>query len=152
MSVTQKLILILMLPSLALSQSITYPVPDSTNQLGVHPNLLLLPLWTPPTTSATATKPDSLLPLVLPELTRSKPLNRLPRWLGLGLITAGSALSYYYHQQAEETYQEYLTSGNPAELNKLFYRAERFDRLSGWWFVGAEAGLVLVSLSVVFAP
>jgi hypothetical protein len=152
MSVPQKLILMLMLPSLAISQSITYPVPDSTGQVGIRPNLLLLPLWTPPTTSATASRPDSLLPPVLPELTRSKPLNRLPRWLGLGLITAGSALSYYYHQQAEETYQEYLTSGDPAELNNLYSRTERLDRLSGWCFVGAEAGLVLVSLSVVFAP
>jgi hypothetical protein len=138
MSVPQKLILMLMLPSLAISQSITYPVPDSTGQVGIRPNLLLLPLWTPPTTSATASRPDSLLPPVLPELTRSKPLNRLPRWLGLGLITAGS--------------QEYLTSGDPAELNNLYSRTERLDRLSGWCFVGAEAGLVLVSLSVVFAP
>ncbi|MFC1535618.1 hypothetical protein ACFL32_00485 [Candidatus Neomarinimicrobiota bacterium] len=152
MNAPRKLILLLMLPALALSQSITYPVPDSTGQVGIMPNLLLLPLWTSPTTPAAASRPDSLLPPVLPELTRSKPLNRLPRWLGLGLITAGSALSYYYHQQAEETYQEYLTSGNPAELNKLFSRAERFDRLSGWWFVGAEAGLVLVSLSVVLGP
>jgi hypothetical protein len=152
MSAQKKLIMILMLPALTFGQSITHPVPDSTDQLVVQPNLLLLPLWTSPTMSAAASRPDSLLPPVLPELTRSKPLNRLPRWLGLGLITAGSALSYYYHQQAEETYQEYLMSGNPAVLNKLYSRAERLDRLSGWCFVGAEAGLVLVSLSVVFSP
>jgi hypothetical protein len=152
MSTQQKMILILMLPALALSQSASYQEPDSTIQVGVQPNLLLLPLWTSPTTLAGASRPDSLLPPVLPELTRSKPLNHLPRWLGLGLITAGSALSWYYHQQAEETYQEYLTSGNPAELDNLYSRVERLDRLSGWCFVGAEAGLVLVSLSVVFSP
>ena len=152
MSAPQKMILLLMLPALALSQPTADSSPDSTVQVGVQPNLLLLPLWTPPTTSPAASRPDSLLPPILPELTRSEPLNRLPRWLGLGLITAGSALSYYYHQQAEETYQEYLLSGNPAELNKLYSRAERLDRLSGWCFVGAEAGLILVSLSVVFGP
>lgn len=152
MSTPQKLILILILPSLAFSQSTTFATPDSVGQMEIQPNLLLLPLWTPPTTTAAVSKPESLLPPVLPELTRTKPLSRLSRWLGLGLITSGGALSYHYHQQADEAYQEYLTSGNPEELNKLYSRAERLDRLSGWCFIGAETGLVLVSLSVVFGP
>jgi hypothetical protein len=141
-----------MLPSLAVSQPTSLVSPDSVFQNRAQPNPLLLPAWIPPSASPVDSAPDSLLLPVLPELRKTKPHSRVQRWLGVGLIAAGSALSYHYHNLAEDAYQEYVTSGNPMELDRLFARAERFDRLSGWSFVAAEAGLVLISLSVVFGP
>jgi hypothetical protein len=74
------------------------------------------------------------------------------RWLGLGMAVISGALSYYYHQEAEATYQAYLTSGDPAELDNLFDRTERLDRLAGYCFLGAEAGLILVAFSFILGP
>jgi hypothetical protein len=152
MRARQILLIILFASSSAFSQSTTYLVPDSTGQVTVQPNLQLLPTWTPSATVVAASKPDSLVPPVLSELSPSRPQAWLPRWFGLGLMAAGSALSYYYHEQAEEAYQEYLISGNPQEMDHLFSRTEQLDRLSGWCFAGAEAGLVLFSLSVIISP
>lgn len=152
MSHVSKLIVCLMLPALAMSQTASPISPDSVVQSGAQPNLLLLPAWIPPFGAAIDTATDSLLQPVLPELRKAMPLSRMQRWLGMGLIAAGSVLSYHFHDLAEDAYQEYVASGNPEELDRLFARAERFDRLSGWSFVAAETGLVLISLSIVFGP
>lgn len=149
----QKILFIFLITShLAFGQEATSKPADSTDRVIVQPNLQLLPLWTPPKTTVAASNSDSLVLPVLSELSHTKPLVRLPRWLGVGMIIAGSSLSYMYHQQAEEAYQDYLRSGNPGDLDQLYSRAERLDRLSGWSFIGAEAGLLLVSMSVIFSP
>jgi hypothetical protein len=115
------------------------------------PPVALFPLWTPPGVSNATIQLDSLPPL--PSFQPKTGLFlRKQRWLGMGMAVVCTVLSYNYHRQAEATYEEYRTSGDPAELDRLFRQTQRLDRLAGWSFFGIEAGLLMVTFSVVLAP
>ena len=70
----------------------------------------------------------------------------------MGLAVVCGVLSYYYHREAEATYEKYQASGDSAKLDKLFRKTQRLDRLAGGSFFGLEAGLLLVTFSVILAP
>ena len=111
-----------------------------------------LPIWTAPAGSIQSAQADSLK-LALPPPGRARgPLFRAPQLLGLGAALISGALSYYYHQQAEEVYAAYRTSGDPGELDDLFAETQRLDRLAGWFYAGAEASLVVVAVSFTLRP
>ena len=130
-------------------QTLSGEPPDSVRIAAPGPSaLMLFPVWTPPEALEHYTTPDTLS-LEIPHL---KPTNGLPRnqrLVGLGMTVFFGALSYYYNQKAEATYQAYQTSGDPAELDNLFHRTERLDRLAGWCYLGAETGLILVAFSFI---
>ncbi len=127
--------------------------PDSVRIVPDLPPIMMLPVWDPPGGHLpVGAAPDTLYfeyPALVPE--RSTWLKG-QRWLGLGMVVIFGSLSYHYHQQAEATYQDYLTSGDPAELNNLFHRTQRLDRRAGWCYLGAETGLILVAFSFVLGP
>jgi len=113
----------------------------------------MFPVWIPPEdASAGGATPDTLCLEYCPPLPARSAWLKRQRWLGLGMVVVSSALSYYYHQEAEATYQAYLTSGDPARLDDLFNRTERLDRLVGWCYLGTEAGLLLVAVSFILGP
>ncbi len=64
------------------------------------------------------------------------------RLIGMGFMTLFAALSYYFHQQADEYYQQYLQAGSYHEIDRLFKKAQRFDRYAGWSYCGMELGFV----------
>lgn len=132
----------------------TYGVrPDSTRSVLALPATVMFPVWVPPEGhSAGGTTPDTLSLEYRPPLPARSAWLKRQRWLGLGLVVVSGALSYYYHQEAEATYQAYLTSGDPAELDDLFDRTERLDRRAGWCYLGAETGLVVVAVSFILDP
>lgn len=127
--------------------------PDSARTVPDLPPIMMLPVWDPSEGHlAPAAAPDTLYfeyPAPLPA--RSTWL-KSQRWLGMGMVIIFGSLSYHYHQQAGATYQAYQTSGDPAELNNLFHRTERLDRLAGWCYLGAETGLILVAFSYILSP
>lgn len=69
------------------------------------------------------------------------------RLIGLGIATVFGAASYYFHIQAENSYQKYIVSGDHAEMNRLYDQTTRYDQLVGLSFLGAELGMLLVFVS-----
>ncbi len=69
------------------------------------------------------------------------------RLIGLGIATVFGAIAYYFHLQAENSYQNYLVSGDHAEMNRLYDQTSRYDQLVGFSFLGTELGMLLVFLS-----
>jgi hypothetical protein len=135
-----------------LGQTLSGRLPDSVRTTPTPVALAVFPVWTPPEALKISAAPDSLL-LKLPVLEPlAHPGLKAQRWLGLGMVVLCSSLSYYYHQQAETTYQAYQSSGDPAELDALFRQTERLDRLTGWCYLGAETGLILVAFSYILSP
>ena len=126
---------------------------DSTIYVPALPATVMFPVWVPPEGySADGTAPDTLcFQYQLPLTARSIWLKR-QRWLGVGMVFVSGALSYYYHQEAEATYQTYLISGDPARLDDLFNKTELLDRRAGWYYLGAETGLLLVVVSFILGP
>jgi len=54
---------------------------------------------------------------------------------GAGLIVG----SFSFHDRANDAYDEYLVASDGAEIQRLFDRAERFDRLSTGSLLAGEA-------------
>ncbi len=69
------------------------------------------------------------------------------RLIGLGLATVFGASAYYFHKQAENSYKQYLVSGNHTEMNQLYEQSQRYDRLVGFSFFGTELGMLLIFVS-----
>lgn len=109
------------------------------------------PLWIPPGALTPSIEHENLTPFTVSR-PKTSPKIRYQQWLGMGMAVVCSVLSYYYHQEAETTYEKYQTSGDPAELDKLFRQTKHLDRLAGWFFLSAETGLLLVTFSVILAP
>lgn len=64
------------------------------------------------------------------------------RVLGTALMLGFGALTYYYHQKAEESYSNYLKSGSFSQMNAYFEQAEKFDQLKGAASIGLEIGFL----------
>lgn len=96
------------------------------------PPIMMLPVWTPPGGHLpVGAAPDTLYfeyPAPLPA--RSAWLKG-QRWLGIGMVVLFGSLSFHCHQEAEAIYKTYLTSGYPAEMDDLFDKTQRLDRLAG---------------------
>ncbi len=107
------------------------------------------PVWSHPAETEPLMAADTLGPalpgLDFPPRQRFKPA----RWLGAGATAVLGVLAYRTYRQADAAYLAYQRSGNPTELESLFAETERLDRLAGWYYAGAEAGLVLVAVSIV---
>lgn len=69
------------------------------------------------------------------------------RWVGIGVSVLSGSMVVYFHDQAEDSYREYLHSGNPADLKQLFDQTAHYDRLTGWSYAGLQVGLMLFALS-----
>lgn len=69
------------------------------------------------------------------------------RIIGLGIATVFGAAAYYFHLQAENSYQNYLVSGDHAEMNRLYDQTTRYDQLVGLSFLGTELGMLLLFVS-----
>ena len=142
------LLLMLALAPLAAEQT------DTVYTAATEPiSFTLLPLWTiPEGLTVPAALPDTLfLALQVDKAPRSTWVRR-QRWLGLSMALFFSAVSYHYQREADATYQTYRTTGNVGELDALFRETQRLDRLAAWGYLGAEVGLVLVTISFIFGP
>ncbi len=69
------------------------------------------------------------------------------RLLGMGMLLVFGGLAYTFHQEAEVNYTAYLRSGDFEEMDRLFQESERYDRLTGWSYVGVELGFILTVMS-----
>lgn len=87
------------------------------------------------------------------EILEAKPVAKSAlRWnrqrvIGIGIMTLCTILSYYFHHEAESSYQAYLKSGDSAEMNRLYHRSKQYDRYNGWTYIGLEFGFVITVLS-----
>ena len=127
-------------------------LPDSSDTRNFSAALDDFPLWAAPGEAGRNPTPDSLA-LTWPQGGRMDgPLLRTPQWLGLGAAAVLGALAYTYYRRADAAFLAYQTSGNPAELDALFRKTQRLDRLAGWFYAGAETGLVLVGISLALSP
>ncbi|MCK4578531.1 MAG: hypothetical protein KAU50_07055 [Candidatus Marinimicrobia bacterium] len=113
------------------------------------PDLSSLPLWAPMGPgSITSGLPLDTLTMELPATRlRTDKVLRNQRWIGGGLMLIMGGLSYHFHIKADEAYNRYRRTGDIAEMDRLFEESRRYDRLSGWTFAGAEAGLALIAIS-----
>ncbi len=105
------------------------------------------PVWSLPPGAVPLPAADTL---ALPGTdSRLRPRLKSARWLGVGVAALFSVLAYQTYQQADAAYLAYRRSANPTELDALFKETKRLDRRAGWYYAGAEAGLVLATVSVV---
>jgi len=65
------------------------------------------------------------------------------RTIGLTLMLLGGWASYETHRVAEKAYTAYRQAGDHEEIKRLYDKAVRYDRLSGWSYVGMQTGFLL---------
>ena len=111
-----------------------------------------LPPWFSPEDGSGVISPDTLAFVLTPANPARKVWARRQRLVGLGMIAVCASLSHYVHNKADQAYQDYLQSGDLSELDQLFHRVEQLDRLSGWLYLGAEAGVLMVAVSFIIGP
>jgi hypothetical protein len=71
------------------------------------------------------------------------------KWAYLAML-GGAALvgtSFYFHSQADEAYSDYLASTDPAEIERLYDDANRFDTLSR---ASLTTGEILIATGLYF--
>lgn len=66
---------------------------------------------------------------------------------GFGTVVLSAALGLYCHNQAEQAYRDYLHCGSYQRMKRLFARAQRYDRLTGWAYGVMEVGFVVTVFS-----
>ncbi len=111
-----------------------------------------LPVWAPPPIGqATVARFDTLR---LDFTFQDPRLRQIRRWrlIGVGLVVLGGALSRHYQIEADEAFAAYQRSGNEGQLDGLYQESRRLDRIAGWSYVAAEAGLVFLSISLILHP
>ena len=99
-----------------------------------------LPMWISQPNTETATILDTLN-LFEPAQTPKGVL--IQRWMGIGIMSIAGILAYNFHQQANNAYADYESSGHIEEMNDLFSKTERLDRYSGMSYIGVEVGFLL---------
>ncbi len=67
----------------------------------------------------------------------------LIRKAGLGIFLLSGLISIHYQTEANNTYNQYLRTGDPRQMDPLFKRTAQLDRQAGWSYVGMEAGILL---------
>ncbi len=67
--------------------------------------------------------------------------------IGFGIMVLSAALGLYCHNQAEQAYRDYLHCGSYQRMQRLFARAQRYDRLTGWAYGVMEVGFVITVFS-----
>jgi len=88
-----------------------------------------------------------------PEILKIEPAGKhrleiTPRgYLGFGTMIVFGALSWYFHQEAETAYNQYLHSGKISEMQHYYNKSVKYDKLTGWSYVGFQAGFLLTVIS-----
>ena len=126
---------------------------DSARAGDIRHLLLPLPVWSSPLDGLTTGATYDTLRLEIKPVGR--PILKWVRWqrlAGLGMLALGGTLSYYYRQEADQSFAAYRRSGNPDELDRLFRKSRALDRRAGWSYVAAEAGLIMLSVSFIIDP
>jgi len=67
--------------------------------------------------------------------------------IGVWMIAVCGGLSYYLHMEANEAYDAYLHSGSHNEMNRLYRKSQRLDRLNGLAYAGTEVGFLFTVFS-----
>jgi len=88
--------------------------------------------------------PDTLKILPIPKNTIKWNKQRI---IGIGVMVAFGLLSYHFHYEAEESYNAYLRSGSYSEMDRLFAETERYDRYTGFSYIGVEIGFLITVFS-----
>jgi hypothetical protein len=68
-------------------------------------------------------------------------------YLGFGTMIVFGALSWYFHQEAETAYDLYLHSGNISKMKQYYDRSVKYDKLTGWSYVGFQVGFLITVIS-----
>jgi|GEM_PF-6114037 len=71
------------------------------------------------------------------------PKAHLIRKAGIGIFLLSGLISIHYQQEANSKYEQYLRTGNPSQMDRLYKQTANFDRYAGWSYVGLEAGIIL---------
>jgi len=77
---------------------------------------------------------------LFPDVPLEPPAEHAHVWAYASLI-AGAGLigsSFLFSKQANQAYDQYLEATDPAEIDRFFDRAERYDRLSSGSLLGGE--------------
>ncbi len=69
------------------------------------------------------------------------------RGVGICIMVISGGLSWYYHQEADKAYEKYMTMGNFEEMNRLYDDAQKYDKYSGWLYIGMEVGFLVTVFS-----
>jgi len=68
-------------------------------------------------------------------------------YLGFGSMLVFGALSWYFHQEAETAYNQYLYSGKISEMRHYYDKSVKYDILTGWSYVGFQVGFLITVIS-----
>ena len=82
--------------------------------------------------------------LVLTDRPSPKRIFTTKRLLTMGFIVASGTSVYYFHQQAEASYQSYQKSGSISGMNRLYDQTVKYDRAVGVSFFGLELGMAVL--------
>ncbi len=137
-----------LLACLATCGALMGQIPDSTRTPEHGKSSSGLLLWSSPLQEVV---PDTLQMNLPSSPSQRDGWLKAQRWIAMGVAVGCGAASYYYQQEAERTYEAYEKSGNKDELEALYRKATELDRLSGWYYLGAEAGLILMAVSFSFS-
>ncbi len=61
-----------------------------------------------------------------------------------GVTVALGLTTYYFYQQAETHYENYLSSGSIDEMDELYRKAEVYDTCTAVSFAGTQVSLLLL--------
>jgi len=88
-----------------------------------------------------------------PEVLKIEPAGKhrleiTPRgYLGFGTMLVFGALSWYFHQEAETAYNQYLYSGKISKMRRYYDKSVKYDILIGWSYVGFQVGFLITAIS-----
>ncbi|MEA1881862.1 MAG: hypothetical protein U9N31_05615 [Candidatus Marinimicrobia bacterium] len=83
-------------------------------------------------------------------LQNKKPMSHrthLIRKAGIGIFLLSGFITIHYQGEAQDTYNQYLRTGDPNKMDSLLNRTAQLDKISGWSYVGLETGILLIIYS-----
>jgi len=73
---------------------------------------------------------------------RDRSTSKVLLYSAIGLSVVSGALALYFRDQGNESYDKYLSTGDPAQFNQFYDDAKRFDRYAAASFVTFQVGFV----------
>jgi hypothetical protein len=64
-------------------------------------------------------------------------------WCSMALAAAAGYTTIYYHNRGNDAHSQYLTASLPAEMNRFYDKAHRYDNYAGWSYTLFEVGFVM---------
>jgi hypothetical protein len=71
-------------------------------------------------------------------------------YLGGALALSAGVLAWWSQDRADHAYGQYMRAAGVRRQARCYARSKDYDRVTGWAFVGMEAGLVLATYRLFF--